>query len=260
MKLSIIIPVFNSSDILEKLVQNIKYELEIKLFNEFEIIFVNDCSSDDSWLTILQLSKKYSFIKGIDLKYNIGQHSAIFVGLIFAKGLRLITMDDDLQHPPSYIVKIYNELNNFDICYTSYIERKHLYWKIFVSNLNNFFSSLLFNKSYKIYLSSFRGFTSSVKNQIINGKPKKIFLDSLILKYSKKITSIEIIHQKRFKGDSNYNIKKLFTLWFDMIENFHLYPIRFGSLIGIFAFLFVKFFRFFKDRKNFQYFISNKTF
>ena len=109
-------------------------------------------------------------------------------------------------------------------------------------------------------MSSFRGFTSSVKNQIINGKPKKIFLDSLILKYSKKITSIQIIHQKRFKGHSNYNLKKLFTLWFDMIENFHLYPIRFGSLIGIVSFLFVKFFRFSKDRKNFQYFISNKTF
>ena len=60
MKLSIVIPVFNSSDILEKLVQDIKYEIEIKLLNEFEIILVNDSSSDDSWLTILKLSKKYS--------------------------------------------------------------------------------------------------------------------------------------------------------------------------------------------------------
>ena len=58
MKLSIVIPVFNSSDILEKLVQDIKYEIEIKLLNEFEIILVNDSSSDDSWLTILKLSKK----------------------------------------------------------------------------------------------------------------------------------------------------------------------------------------------------------
>lgn len=260
MKLSIVIPVFNSSDILEKLIQNIKDEIEIKLNNDFEIILVNDHSTDDSWITILKLSRKYSFIKGIDLKYNIGQHSAIFVGLIFAKGSRLITMDDDLQHPPSYLVKIYRELKNFDICYTSYTERKHLLWKILVSNLNNFFSSLLFNKSYKIYLSSFRGFNCYVKNQIIKDKPKKVFLDSLILKHSKKITSIQIIHQKRFKGESNYDVKKLFTLWFDMIENFHLYPIRFGSLIGLVAFIFVKFFRSIKDRKNFHYSIRKKTF
>ena len=260
MKLTIIIPVFNSSNILEKLVENIKDEIEIKLFSEFEIILINDSSLDDSWSTILHLSRKYSFIKGIDLAYNIGQHSAIFVGLIFAKGSRIITMDDDLQHPPSYIIKIYKELNNFDICYTSYIERKHLFWKILVSNLNNLFSSLLFNKSYKIYLSSFRGFTSPVKNQIIKDRPEKVFLDSLILKYSEKITSIKIIHQKRFKGESNYGVKKLFNLWFDMIENFHFYPIRFGSLIGVVAFVFVKFFRLYKNKKNFQYSISNKTF
>ena len=260
MKLSIIIPVYNSSKIIEKLVNDIRYYLYKKFSNKFEIIFVNDCSIDNSWSAIKKLSKKHSFIKGINLKKNIGQHAAIYVGLKFSKGEKIVVMDDDLQHPPSSIITIYNKLSNFDTCYTFYIKRKHIFWKILISNINNFFSSFIFNKPFKIYLSSFKGFTSEVKNKIILKKTQNIFLDSLILKYSKNITSIKIIHKRRFKGDSNYSIKRLFNLWFDMIENFHFYPLRFGSFVGIIAFSFIKIFRIFKIKKKFSYKIQNKTF
>jgi|TARA_B110000305_G_scaffold237831_1_gene301978 undecaprenyl-phosphate 4-deoxy-4-formamido-L-arabinose transferase len=260
MKLSIIIPVYNSSEIIETLVDNIKFYLNKKLNNKFEIILVNDCSIDNSWFSIKNLAKKYSFIKAIDLKENIGQHAAIFVGLKFSKGDKIIVMDDDLQHPPSSLITIYNKLNDFDTCYTLYLKRKHIFWKILTSNINNLFSSFIFNKPYKIYLSSFKGFSSEVKNKFIGTKLQKVFLDSLILKYSKNITSINIVHRKRFEGDSNYNVKKLFNLWFDMIENFHFYPLRFGSFIGIISFLFIKLLRIFKKEKKFTYKIKNKTF
>ncbi len=260
MNLSIIIPVFNSSKILKKLVKNIKYHLDIKLNNKFEIIFINDHSSDSSWSVIRELSKKYSFIKGIDLKKNIGQHAAIFVGLNYSTASKIITMDDDLQHPPSYLLKIYNKLSNFDVCYTTYINRQHVLWKILVSKLNNFFSNFLFNKPNNVYLSSFRGFKSTIKNKIIKEKPNIIFLDSLILKHSKKTTSIKIVHQKRFRGESNYNLKKLLNLWFDMIENFYFFPIRIGSFIGALVFLMVKFIRFFQKKKILKIEISKKTF
>jgi polyisoprenyl-phosphate glycosyltransferase len=260
MKLSIIIPVYNSSKILEKLVKDIKFHLHKRFNNRLEIIFVNDCSSDNSWSIILKLSKRYSFIKGINLQKNIGQHSAIFVGLKFSSGKKIITMDDDFQHPPSSIIKLYNKLDNFDACYTVYIKRKHIFWKIFVSKINNFFASFLFNKPYKIYLSSFRGFKSNIKNKLILDKPQKVFLDSSILKYSKNVTSINITHNKRFEGVSNYDVKKLFNLWFDMIENFHIYPLRFGSFIGIIAFSIIKIFRIFETKSKFNYKIKNKTF
>ena len=260
MRLSIIIPVYNSSKILEKLVKNIKFHLNKRLNNKFEIIFVNDCSPDKSWSTIQKLSKRYSFIKGINLQKNIGQHGAIFVGLKFSSGKKIITMDDDLQHPPSSIIALYNKLDNFDACYTIYNKRKHIFWKILVSKVNNFFASFLYNKPYKIYLSSFKGFNSNIKNNLILDKPQKVFLDSLILKYSKNTTSINITHKKRFEGASNYDVKKLFNLWFDMIENFHFYPFRFGSFIGIIAFSLIKIFRIFNIKRNFKYKIKNKTF
>lgn len=260
MKLSIVIPVYNSAEIIETLVRNIKFNLDKKLSNKFEIIFVNDCSIDKSWLSIKKLSKKYSFIKGIDLKNNVGQHAATFIGLKFSKGQKIIVMDDDLQHPPSSIITIYNKLNKFDACYTIYLKRKNIVWKVLVSNINHLFSSFLFNKPYGIYLSSFKGFSSEVKNKSIDTKLQKVFLDSLILRYSKNVTSINIIHQNRLEGDSNYSVKKLFNLWFDMIENFHFYPLRFGSFIGIISFSFIKLLRTFKKEKKFTYKVKNKTF
>ena len=137
MKLSIVIPVYNSSIILNDLVREINFALTNKYSGSFELILVNDCSLDDSWNVIENLSKKFKFIKGIDLKNNIGQHAAIFVGLKYAKGNLIITMDDDLQHPPKSIVNICKKLINNDACYTVYINRKHSLWKILVSKTNN---------------------------------------------------------------------------------------------------------------------------
>jgi glycosyltransferase involved in cell wall biosynthesis len=256
MNLTIVIPIYNSSNILEKLILNIYKNLK-KLNKKYEIILVNDASIDGSWLKILKLQSKYKFIKSINLKYNIGQHGAIFVGLKFAKGSKIIIMDDDLQHPPEYILDIYDKLDVYDSCYTSYVKRKHFFWKIIISKINHYFSSLLFDKPFNIYLSSFKGLNLKIKDSMIKEKPRVIFLDALILKYSKKITSIPVKHKPREVGASNYNLTKLIILWFDMIENFHFYPIRTGSFIGIIFYLFVKILRINKKDKTFKFKIIN---
>ena len=87
-----------------------------------------------------------------------------------------------------------------------------------------------------------------LKKKFITSKKKVILIDSMLIKSTKKICAIDIIHQRRFKGESNYNIKNLFSLWFDSIENFHFYPVRIGSLIGLFFFLIVNI----VSCKNFQ--------
>ena len=115
-KLSIIIPVFNSSKILEKLINEINSNLYETFKNDYEIILVNDFSNDNSWEKIKKISEKFNFIKGIDLRYNVGQHGAIFVGLKNSTGDRIIIMDDDLQHPPQSLISIYEQLDLFDAC------------------------------------------------------------------------------------------------------------------------------------------------
>ncbi len=103
MKLSIIVPVYNSADILEDLCQRInKVLVEIKYDKITELILVNDSSSDKSWDKIFELSSKYSYIIGINLSENFGQHNALMAGFNNSKGEHIITLDDDLQHPPEY--------------------------------------------------------------------------------------------------------------------------------------------------------------
>ena len=260
MRLSIIIPVYNSAKILKKLINEINSNLSVKFDKDYEIIFVNDFSKDNSWEIIKKISREFNFVKGINLSYNVGQHGAIFVGLKNSTGDRIIIMDDDLQHPPQSLISIYEQLDKFDACYTLYIKRKHVFWKIFVSSLNNFFSSFIFDKPFKIYTSSMKGVRGDVKDRFIDHNPKIPFIDSLILKQAKTITNIKVYHQERFEGKSNYDLKKLFILWFDMIENYHFYPLRFGSLIGIISFCAVKIFRIFNEKKSFSFEIKEKTF
>ena len=216
MNLSIIIPVDNSEKILPFLIKSISDNLKESKIS-YEIILVNDFSKDQSWNTIVNLARSYKFVKGINLKKNYGQHSAIFIGLKFCVGKNLICMDDDMQHDPIYLIKIYNELiKGFDVCYVKYANRQHSKIKIFISWLNNIVSSYLMEKSSKIYTSSFKGFNSEIKNVIINKSSKHIFLDYWIIKNYKKIKIIEVSHE-RPEGETNYNFRELLTLWSKMI-------------------------------------------
>ncbi len=217
MDLSIIIPVYNSEKILPVLIEEIKKSLMANNLKK-ELIFVNDLSEDHSWEKIKELAKKNSFIKGISLKKNYGQHNAIAAGLSEATGSYIILMDDDLQHDPIYIEKILSELENgYDACYVKYINRKHGLIKIFISWINHITSSYLSEKSNKIYTSSFKGFKNRIGQKINEDKELEVFLDWLILKNANSIQSIEIIHRKRFEGKTNYNFKKLLILWSNMI-------------------------------------------
>ena len=260
MKLSIVIPIYNSSKIIHKLINQLNSKIDKKILKKTEIILINDFSKDDSWEIIKKISKRNPKIKGINLNDNYGQHSAIFAGLKFAKGKKIITMDDDLQHPPSSIMSIYNKLDDYDLCYTLYLKRKHPVWKKIISYLNNVYSSFLFDKPLNIYHSSFRGFNAHICKKILHFKKPIIFLDSLLLNETKNISTIKVMHKKRFKGESNYKLKNLFSLFFDMIVNYHFLPIRFGSILGLLSKLFVQTFRIFNERKVFQYKIKEKTF
>ena len=217
MDLSIIIPVFNSEPILPSLVKEIDIAFKNKKLKK-ELKFINDFSDDNSWKTIKHLTNSYSFIKGINLKENYGQHNAIAAGLNHANGEYIIMMDDDLQHDPKYLIEILYELKKgYDSCYVKYLHRKHLLWKKILSYLNHITASYLSGKPVSIYTSSFKGINKEICNKINNDRNFEVFLDWIIVENSKKIQTIEILHRERFKGKTNYNMKKLLILWSNMI-------------------------------------------
>ena len=164
-------------------------------------------------------------------------------GLNNCTGEYIITIDDDLQHPPEFFPDMLEKLKSKDVCYTNYRNRKHKGWKKLVSNINNLVSSFILNKPIEIYMSSYRGMTSEIKSKIINFKKSNVYIDGLIMKYTKNIGMITVDHHARKFGESNYDLKKLFILWSNMFLNFSFFPIRLSSIFGIILKFFVKIFR-----------------
>ena len=146
MKLSIVIPVYNSSSIIENLTLDIlEVSKNLSKINDIELILVNDCSLDDTWLKISKISEiNKDKIIGINLMKNYGQHNAIMAGLKIAKGDYVLLMDDDYQHPPKEILKILNKISEgYDVCYTNYKNNAYSKFKLFGSWLNKKISNIL---------------------------------------------------------------------------------------------------------------------
>ena len=125
MKVSVVIPVYNSSTVLSALVDRLKPVLASH-FDTYELILVNDGSSDESWQVIRTLVTKHSWIRGINLMRNYGQHNALLCGIRAVRHEIIVTMDDDLQHPPEEIPKLLQKLNEgYDVVYGTPKQEQH---------------------------------------------------------------------------------------------------------------------------------------
>jgi glycosyltransferase involved in cell wall biosynthesis len=230
MDISIIIPVYRSEKILPELVSRIKTVLKNK---KYELILVNDHSPDDSWKTIVELKKKNRFIKGINLRKNFSQHNAIMAGLNYATGKVVVMMDDDLQHPPESIIDLVSKIDSgFDVCYTRYKNRRHNVFKQFGSYFANLIAKLIIGKPTNLYLSSFKAVSQDVCKEMVRYDGPYPYLDGLILQLTNNIGIVDIEHQERFEGKSNYTLIKLFSLFFKMATGFSVLPLRIISYLG----------------------------
>ena len=235
MILSIVIPVYNSEEILDELINQITSEIrkKINLFEDYEIILVNDKSVDNSWKKIEEIATNQKNVIGINLSKNFGQHNALMAGIKNSRGDILITMDDDLQHPPNYIIEIINKLNQgFDVCYTKYENNKYSFFKKLGSAINDKVANIVLDKPKNIYLSSYRGIKRNVINELKKFDGPYVYLDGVILNVTSNIGSINIKHNKRLKGNSGYSFKKLFSLWLKVFTNSSIFPLRMASVTG----------------------------
>jgi undecaprenyl-phosphate 4-deoxy-4-formamido-L-arabinose transferase len=244
MNIFIVIPVYRSEKILPTLVQAI--EAEMKRHSEvsaFELVLVNDASPDGSWEAITSLKSQYSFLTGINLRRNYGQHNAIMAGLkhIAQRATAedvVVMMDDDMQHSPTYIIQLVRVVRSGkDVCYTNYLGRKHKGWKIWGSKLTNLIAKILINKPEDLYLSSFKAIAGDLCAEISQYNGAYPYIDGLILQATTRIASIDIQHNERLEGQSNYNLLKLTSLFLKMATGFSIIPLRLVTYLGFITFL-----------------------
>jgi undecaprenyl-phosphate 4-deoxy-4-formamido-L-arabinose transferase len=233
MLISIVIPVYNSVDTIEKLVEKL---ITILSAQNIQIVLINDGSKDNSHNVCLNLCSKYrSTVIYIDLSKNFGEHNAVMSGLNYAEGDYAVIIDDDIQNPPEEVLKLINEAtkNKYDIVYTCFKKKKHSWYRNMLSKFNNWIADFMLDKPKGLYLSSFKCLSRSVVKEIIKYRGPFPYIDGLALRCSRNIGKIEVRHSEREIGQSGYTLKKMIRLWLNMFLNFSITPLRLASLLGL---------------------------
>src|SRR5438105_11413320 len=163
MHLSIVIPVDNS----ERIVPELARRIAGAMAGEYELILVNDGSTDGSWSMIEQACDAYPAVRGINLRINSGQHNAIMAGLRAATGAVIVVMDDDLQHAPEDIAKLSAAIaQGHDLCYAEFRQPQHAAWKTAGSLFRDFTVRVLLGVPRGIRISSFKAMSADIAREI----------------------------------------------------------------------------------------------
>ena len=232
-EISVVIPVYNSHECVAELSRQIADALK---GIDYEQIMVNDCSRDTSWEEIKKEAEKNPNLLGINLRKNGGQDSAILTGLNYASGKWVVIMDDDLQHSPYDIPRLYEEAKKgFDVVYADFESKKQKLWKNLGSWFNGKISEIAIQKPKEIYLSPFKIVSGEVVREMIKFENLFPYIDGLIFQVTRNITQIPIEHHKREMGKSNYNLIKSIRVFLRMLFGFSTMPLNLASYTGFFS-------------------------
>ena len=231
--ISIVIPVYNTTKILEELTKDVATLLKINQLT-FEILLVDDCSPNVStWQHILNTVNANEHVSGIKLTRNFGQQSATLCGLSMAKGRHIVTMDDDYQHHPEDILKLY-EQREHDIVIGHLTNKVHSFSRRLASQMKGYFDEIILGKPKDIQLSAFRMFRKHVVQGMLQIKTPTPFIAALMFYVSKDIVGVKIPHHERMEGASGYGLKQMIRLFsFLLINNSSLLLRTIGN-IGLF--------------------------
>jgi glycosyltransferase involved in cell wall biosynthesis len=236
--LSIVVPVYNSEQTLPLLHERLTNVL-LKYNEEYEIIFIEDCSSDNSWEIIKQLVKTDKRVSGFRLGRNYGQHNALLCGIHKAKYGIIVTIDDDLQNPPEEIPNLIETFNKgYDVVYGTPVEEKHGLLRDLASRITKYVLQGAMGAQTARNVSAFRVFRTSLRDAFKNYSGSFVSIDVLLTWGTTRFTAQPVEHEERKIGVSNYTFRKLITHAMNMITGFSVLPLQIASVAGFFFALF----------------------
>lgn len=231
--ISVVVPVYRSEESLPELVEALLPVLR-QAASACEIIFVNDASPDGSWAVITRLAQAHPEIRGINLMRNFGQHNALLCGIRAARHELVVTMDDDLQHPPESVPLLLKALEEggLDVVYGAPAEETHGFLRDRASQVTKWIlqSSMGVNVARRV--SALRIFRTSLRDAFQHYSSPYVSIDVLLTWGTTRFGAIEIAHRERKYGQSNYTLRKLITHALNMITGFSVLPLQIASLIG----------------------------
>lgn len=232
MNISVVIPVYNSQLSLPELVVRLQPVLE-KLADNYELILVNDASIDQSWDVIYGLTAQYPWVQGINLMRNYGQHNALLCGIRAAMHEIIVTMDDDLQHPPEEIPNMLEKLKEgYDVVYGTPEKERHGVWRDLASQITKWALQAAMGAEIARNVSAFRVFRAQLREAFASYKSSFVSIDVLLTWGTTRFAATPVRHEERKLGTSNYTLRKLIVHALNMMTGFSTMPLQLASLLG----------------------------
>ena len=236
MNLSIVVPVYKGENLIESLVAQLSQTLPT-FANKYEIILINDGSPDHSWPLIQSLTNKYKWVRGICMMRNYGQHNATLCGVRLARYEVIVTMDQDLQHPPEEIPLLLAKLEEgYDVVYGAPQKLPQGFWRNLMTATIKWILAKVIGLPSVRNVSAFRVFRTNLRDAFANFQNPSLILDVLLSWGTTRFTSVEvnIAHAER----TNYSFKMLARAATLILIGYSTLPLRFASWVGFVMTLF----------------------
>ena len=235
MDLSVVVPVFNERDALPELHARLTGVLS-SLVSSYEIVLVNDASTDDSWSIILSLASRDRHTKAIGLSRNFGHQLAITAGLDIARGAAVVLMDGDLQDPPEVIPALYAKFTDgFDVVYAQRRTREgETVWKKLTARLFYRLMRRITRLDIPVDTGDFRLMSRRVADELRRLQEHSRFLRGLVTWVGYNQTAVLYDRAARSSGSTKFSTTKMLSFAFDGITSFSSQPLRIASQLGFF--------------------------
>lgn len=233
-KYSIIIPVYNSADSLKELNERLT-DVLASIAADYEIILVDDASDDGSWTVMEHLHASDPRIKIVQHMRNFGQHRAVLSGMNESSGEFIITMDDDLQHPPEEIMHLIEAIQSeeqADVVIGAYQVKQHSWIRNLGTKIIHRFTSSIFHIDRGLQLTSFRIIRRCVVTELVSIHTPRPRIGHMILAVTNRIKNIPVRHESRRQGKSGYTPRRLVSDALDNILSNSSLPLQVVSYLG----------------------------
>jgi undecaprenyl-phosphate 4-deoxy-4-formamido-L-arabinose transferase len=230
-EVSIVVPVFNEEATLPELYRAVSEALQGE---SFEVVFVDDGSKDGSAAQLRALAEAHAEVVVIELSRNFGQHPAVLAGFSVARGEYIVTLDADLQNPPSEIPNILAQMRaGHDVVGSIRAQRQDPWLRKQISSLVNRVTTASLGVGMTDYGCMLRGYSREVAGEIVELGERSAFIPALAMVLARNPVEIEVRHNERSAGESKYSVLRLMRLGFDLITGFSLLPIQLVSVAGV---------------------------
>ncbi len=231
---SAVIPVYNSEGSLRELTARLDPVLrELAGEDGFEIVFVNDGSEDGSWSVLQALAAENHRVRAIDMLRNYGQHNALLCGIRHARHEWVITLDDDLQHPPEELPKLLEKRDQgFDVVYGTPQSETHGTARDLASVLTKLALSSVMGNEVARHVGALRVFRTDIRRAFADYQSPFVSIDVLLSWGTANFGWIPLRHEERRIGSSNYDLRRLLSHALTMLTGFSVAPLRLATWIG----------------------------